>query len=523
MTSTERIFAQVAGEFRDDRARRPLNGTAPRNAEPFDAAWPQPDLSIGQPSRPAPPVMSHADFDHVFGPWAGWLKSAAEVKNAPVDFVSLALLSAASAAIGNSRWGVPWEGWKEPPVLWAMLVGDPSAGKSPALDAVLDPLKEIERGLSEDYRRARTECDGANEIAALSLAQWKAEAKTAMADGDDPPAKPAGADAGRPPTRERISITDITTEKVADLLSSTWRGLLLARDELSGWLSGMDRYNGGGDRPFWLEAYGGRAYTIDRKNSPEPITVDHLSVSIVGGTQPDRLAELLVKCTDDGLLSRFMVVFPDPVPLTRPSGELDDLRLQQAISSLRGLTPATDEDGNRRPFFIHFTEDAANTLHDFRRQCREWEADATGLFKSHIGKMPGLVVRLANVLAHLDWAATGADPFPANIDAAHVGRACHLVGGHLRAHAFRAYGAAILPPEVVGAKSIANIIRREGLRSFKVREIQNRGRVGLTSAKDINAALRVLLDADWLREIRKTTGGRPAVSYAVNPYLESIQ
>ncbi|WIY23634.1 DUF3987 domain-containing protein [Parasedimentitalea psychrophila] len=96
----------------------------------------------------------------------------------------------------------------------------------------------------------------------------------------------------------------MTTEKVAELVQATWRGLLLSRDELSGWLGSMDRYNGGGDRPFWLEAFGGRSYTVDRKNSPDPIIIDHLSVAVLGGTQPDKLDTLLVRSGDDGLLVR---------------------------------------------------------------------------------------------------------------------------------------------------------------------------------------------------------------------------
>ncbi|MBO9432570.1 DUF3987 domain-containing protein [Ruegeria sp. R13_0] len=464
--------------------------------------------------------MNDADFNEVFGPWAGWIKTAAEVKNVPSDYVAMTLLSVASAAIGNTRWAVPWNGWKEPPVLWSMLVGDPSAGKSPALDSVLDPVKEIERILSEEYRRARDEWDGENELASLALAQWKADAKAALAEGNEPPQKPDEADAGRPPVRERISITDITTEKVADLLSSTWRGLLLARDELSGWLSSMDRYNGGGDRPFWLEAYGGRSYTIDRKNSPEPIVVDHLSVAIVGGTQPDRLAELLVKADDDGLLARFMVVFPDPVPIARPSSALDEHRMTEAINRLRSLPHAIEEDGGKRPFFVHFSEAGADTLQGFREQCRGWEAGASGLFKSHIGKMPGLVVRVANVLAHLDWAASEGTQYPSEIDETHVGRACHFVGEYLRHHAYRAYGAAKVPAEVEGAQSIASVIRSEGLRVFKARDIYNRRRTGLTKSQQVKAAISVLIEADWLREVRAATGGSPSVDYAVNPKLE---
>ncbi|NOD29446.1 YfjI family protein [Ruegeria atlantica] len=490
-------------------------------AVPFEPAtqWPDPDMNIGQPSRPAAPVMSSDDFSHVYGPWADWITTAAEVKGTPKDYVALTLLSAASAAIGNARWAVPWEGWKEPPVLWSMLVGDPSAGKSPALDSVLDPVKEIERSLSEDYRRARDEWESDNELASFALAQWKADAKTAVADGAEPPAKPAEADAGKPPVRERISITDITTEKVADLLSSTWRGLLLARDELSGWLSSMDRYNGGGDRPFWLEAYGGRSYTIDRKNSPEPIIVEHLSVSIVGGTQPDRLSDLLVKADDDGLLARFMVVFPDPVQLSRPSRCMSDQSMIDAINRLRGLQHSVCEDGGKRPFFVHFSDGAADILDKFRVQCRSWEADASGLFKSHIGKMPGLVVRVANVLAHLDWAATNGTDCPSLIEAFHVGRACDLVGDYLRLHAFRAYGAVKPAPEVEGARVIARIIQDEQPTGLKVRDIQHRNRSGLGTAKQVQAALSVLVDADWLQEIKIETGGRPSVVYAVNPKL----
>ncbi|AXI45113.1 hypothetical protein C1J03_03115 [Sulfitobacter sp. SK012] len=485
--------------------------------------WPEPDAKMGEPIRPPAPVMTNTEFEQVFGPWAQWITDAAETKNAPTDYVALTLLATAGAAIGNSRWAVPWEGWKEPPVLWAMLVGDPSAGKSPALDAVLDPVKDIEREMTDIYRKARDKWADENEVAALVLSQWKQDAKSAMADGDTPPSKPREADAGSPPVRERICITDITTEKVADLLSTTWRGLLLARDELSGWLGSMDRYNGGGDRPFWLEAYGGRSYTIDRKNSPEPITVDHLSVSIIGGTQPDKLSDLLVNSDDDGLLARFIVVCPDAVPLSRPTVSLDGAKLTEAVEMLHGLPHGTDENGNRRPFFIDFSPDAADALHEFRGRCRVWEADSTGLYKSHIGKMPGLVVRIANVLAHLDWAADAGNDFVTHITVNHVGRACHFVGEYLRKHAYRAYGAAKMPSEVQAAKTIGSIIRTDDLTLFKLRDIQNKGRTGLLKTTDVKAALGVLIDADWLREIRATTGGRPSVSYSVNPKLEDMK
>jgi len=68
--------------------------------------------------------------------------------------------------------------------------------------------------------------------------------------------------------------------------------------------------------------------------------------------------------------------------------------------------------------------------------------ETTGFMKSHVGKLPGLSVRVALVLAVLDWSSSNGTMPLSSISKAHIGRACHYVGEHLRQHAFRAYGAA---------------------------------------------------------------------------------
>ncbi|MEP6019259.1 MAG: DUF3987 domain-containing protein [Paracoccaceae bacterium] len=490
---------------------------------PFDpnADWLDPDASIIKPERPPAPRMSDADFHTVFGPWSNWLLTAADVKGAPVDFVALALLSAASAVVGNTRWAVPWDGWKEPPVLWGMLVGNPSSGKSPALDAILDPIKEIDSALSEQYIKDRQEWADRDEVASIRLATWKADVKAAIAQGEVPPDKPNEASAGAPPIRGRVRITDVTTEKVAELMALGWRGLLLSRDELAGWLASMDRYSGGGDRPFWLESFGGRSFSVDRKNSPEPIMVDHLSISVLGGTQPDKLDSLLVHSDDDGLLARHLVAFPEQVALSRPTATLDTARAQDAMKRLRALEPCIDDKGRKRPHFLHLDPQAQDTLQEFRQQCRTWESEASGLMKSHIGKLPGLAVRVATVLALLDYSLTG--EIVCGISAAHLGRACHYVGEHMRGHAHRAYGAASMPREVRAAGRIAEIIKTEGLRKVGTRAIQRRGLSGLQSAKEIGPAFTVLQDANWIRPIQNSGHGRPSKIYAINPKVEGLK
>src|SRR5258708_14486981 len=115
------------------------------------------------------------------------------------------------------------------------------------------------------------------------------------------------------PQAPRLRQNDITIEKVAELLGvAAPKGLLIVRDELAGWIAGMNAYHSGG-REFWIEAYGGRSYRVERKSDPAPIIVPRLAVSVYGGVQPDKLG-LVLRGADDGLLGRILWTWPEPLP-----------------------------------------------------------------------------------------------------------------------------------------------------------------------------------------------------------------
>ena len=171
------------------------------------------------------------------------------------------------------------------------------------------------------------------------------------------------------------------------------------------------------------------------------------------------------------------------------------------------------------PFLMHLDDPAKCALQNFREQCRDWENEADGLMKSHIGKLPGLAVRVSLVLALLDWAIEGSGEPVTSISAAHLGRACHYVGEHLRGHAYCAYGAASVPQEVRDARRIAEIIVEGNLSNVSPRKIQRRNLSGLQSSGRIKAAFAVLSDADWVRRLTPSTGGRPGNMFAVNPKI----
>ena len=121
------------------------------------------------------------------------------------------------------------------------------------------------------------------------------------------------------------------------LLAAHDKGLLFFRDELAGWFGGFGRYSGtGADRAFWIEAYGGRQFTIDRVKHPLPIVIPRLSVGVLGGVQPDRLADLL-RGPDDGLQARFLWLWPDKVPPRRPRRSPDTEAALEAFRRLAEL------------------------------------------------------------------------------------------------------------------------------------------------------------------------------------------
>jgi len=485
----------------------------------FTPGWPAPDARLLRAETPPAPDLP---LDDVFGPrLSQWTRDAAEAKGAPADYVVNSVVSVVSSVIGNARWVSPWPGWSEPPVIWAMLIGLPSAGKSPAIDAALQPLRAAERPLRKAADAEKKKWSEKAAVAALVESAWKEEVKAALKEGKTPPDRPKEADAGPPPHIPRLVVNDGTIERLGAILANQPRGTLQMRDELAGWLEGMARYSGGGsDRPFWLEAYGGRGYTVERMGR-EPLTIDQLTIAVMGGIQPDRLKSLLFKTDDDGLVARFIPIWPEPAPLRRPGARADEDLMRRVIEKLLTLDLATDEQDHQHPWIIGFTDDARDLMNKFRQTTRRWEAEADGLMLSFIGKLPGLTARLSLVLAFLDWAADGAKE-PHQITVQHFGRAAHMVEAYILPMARRAYADASTPKAERAARRLVGIIRKHAWSRFASSDVLRLDRAGLGTKAALDPALTLLEDGDVIRAVQVPTGpqgGRPQRLFMVNPQV----
>jgi len=472
---------------------------------------------------PAPPLP----LDIFPGSWPAWIARAATAAGAPPDYVACALLAVTGAAIGNARWGQPWEGWKHPPTINVACVGNPSAGKTPAINACTGPLADLAAEQNLDWEERCRDHRTARQAAKEARSVWEAEVKQAIKAGTPAPREPDAAREPEVPRKRRTHTSEATVEAARDLSKATPRGMLLHRDELAGWIAGMDRYgNGasGADRAFWLQAYEGGRWTVDRvRDGDDGADIPHLTWGIVGGIQPDRLATLLLSGDDDGLAARFIYTWPAPLPDVSPIPDGSGLPfpLLPMLRRLRELPMADAE-----PVLMPFTAEAQEDLQEWRREAAAMEAQASGLFLSWLGKLPGFAVRLAVIFAHLEWVAAPDDaPPPHEIGAHTLARALGFLADYAVPMARRTFGEAALPQAERDARRLARWLLRQNPMpdTLNARALRRQADgPGIPTAERLMEALREMAELGWVRLAggrEGPTGGRQRSDWAINPHL----
>lgn len=524
MTATS--SAQRSPLAASDAERARLNALAimggASRTEPINI-WPVPDMSVLNSGRRAPVPMP-ADL---FGDAWGLICDIAEGTATAPDYAALGYLTACASLIGGKRRLRPYESasWAEPCILWAGCVGDPSSRKSPALDTVTAPLRSIELDEAEAHKANLRVFVEASELAKVTKAAWQADVRKAVEAGHSKPPMPTEADEPEEPHRRRCLVGDATPEAMGAILAGNPSGTLHFRDELAGWLVGFDRYAPGG-REFWLESFGGRPFTIDRKGARAPLHVPFNGVSVVGGVQPSKLAAALFNGPDDGLVARFLWAWPDKLPFKRPRRPADMAILEAVYRRLDGLSWAIGSDGRDAPVTLALDADAADIFEDWQADNSATDLEATGLYASFVGKMDGVVLRLALVAEMSRWAFSGGDE-PRSVTARSLIAAAAFVDDYAKPMAQRVYGDAALPKVERDAAVLARYLIRLNQRVVNKRALSrspHKSEHGLRGDA-LGDALEHLATADWLRDASARDGesiGRKREDYAVNPRVFEV-
>lgn len=463
-----------------------------------------------------------------------WVQDICDRVQCAPDFVAVAVMVGLGALIGRKVGIRPkiCDDWTVTPNQWGLIVGRPGVLKSPATEQALAPLKRLAAQANEAHAAALDDFKAAAQVAKLRNEASHAAAKKKLAG--NPLADVAGllsVNDPEEPTLRRYIANDTSAAALGELHRQNPNGLLVYRDELVSLLRTLDRDDQAEARGFYLTGWNGdSSFTFDRIGRGFNLHIPAVCLSLLGGTQPGRLAEYVRHAVkggagDDGLIQRFgLMVWPDTggdwQNVDRwPDGDAKREAFK-VFDYLDKLDPAAigaqqDTGHNGEPdgiHFLRFDDDGSALFLEWRTELetRLRSNELHPALESHLSKYRGFIPSLALIL-HLANGSSGPVTERATLQAL-------AWGDYLEGHAKRCYGS-VSQPETAAAKAILQRIRKGDLKAgFSAWQVWRPGWSLLSDREQVADALRLLVDYEWLREERdKDTGGRPATTYQVNP------
>jgi len=355
-----------------------------------------------------PPRLPHGLLPSVIEDFA--FEQGAAMGADPAGLAVAALAVCAAAVPDSVQLRVKRHGrWYEATRLWVGLVGDPSTKKSPIIDQAVRPLERIDAALWYAYAAAKAEWDALDK-----------ETKRVTP----------------PPPQVRVKLDDATVEAAQEVLRDSPDGVLYHRDELSGFFGSIDKYAGhrgaANDRGFWLQAYNGGAYTFDRVKRGSG-RIEHLSVSVLGGIQPEPMRKLAADTVDDGLIQRLVTI------MLRPGGIGRDEEMSKAVENYESLVEQLRQIQLLTLGDVMLADSAREIREEMERKHHD-ELPAIELINkklaAHFGKYDGIFARLCLLWHCIEDPTTVA---AAQIGAARTRRVADFLSRFLARHAIAFY------------------------------------------------------------------------------------
>jgi hypothetical protein len=478
-----------------------------------------------EPKKPEPPSYVLFPTDALPKSVADFIHEGSAAMGCDEAFIALPTLSMLAACIGNSRRIVLKVSWKEPSILWAVVVAPSGTLKSPALDYALAPIRENEKREYADYIQKEEMYRRDKAIFDADLTEWKQKGRR---NGEPPPEEP------QEPIPTRYVANDVTAEALTVLLQNQPRGLLVAHDELSGWTGSFDAYKSGGggkDVATWLSLHRAGAVVVDRKSGQKLIRVPRASVSICGGIQSGILTRSLSGHSGDkdeekvigqehienGLLARLLLAMP-PRKAKRWTdadvSEVVQINFRLVIERLLALDMPTDENKEPQPRDIPLSRDGKREWIRFYNDHAREEASLPDALAAAWSKLEGYAARFALLIHLIKQVEQGAAAdIVGEIDAESV-RSGVALARWFADEAERVYSVLRCNSEDIlasGERKLLRIIRDNG-GEITARELMHKSRMYRESIEEARTALDRLVKnklGEWGRVDTTYRGGRP--------------
>jgi putative DNA primase/helicase len=323
--------------------------------------------------RPLPATLLPVDqFDMTLMPETlrPWAADLAERMQCPADYIGVSLMVSAAAVVGRKVAVRPMahDDWTVIPNQWGLIVGRPGVLKSPAMEASLRALNYLTAQAAEKFKAESAKYEVNAQVRKIKSEALKEAVRRQIKKNPEADiAALIANDEESAPTQKRYITNDTTVESLGMILQQNPNGVLVFRDEVLSLLDHLDLEQNASQKGFFLTGWNGdSSYTFDRVGRGLNQRVDAVCLSLLGSTQPGRIAPYLGQVIhggryDDGLIQRFgMLVWPDiPADWTlvdrEPNSEarriaykvferLDTLDWR-ALSARRDRGPSGDEDG----------------------------------------------------------------------------------------------------------------------------------------------------------------------------------
>ncbi len=486
-----------------------------------------PDAALELPPLPPPYAPApNLPPDMVPEPLRRFANDIAERMCCPLEYVVVPALTALATVIGSTIRIHPkqYDDWTVYLNIWAMVIGPPSAMKSPAQKQAIKPLTVLEKRAKEQFRD-----DKKKSTADLAIAERDAKRlldqigkQSSSRDLDELAYKDKRAeiDELKAVTERRYWTSDSTKEALAKLFEQNPHGILLLRDELFGWLSTMATEARAGERQFFLECWDGSGYFREDRITREGTNADLMCLSVLGSIQPGRLDSLVRSASDDksaendGLLQRLQLMVDPERPPWKLIDRPPDREAERCVTALferldafaRGIR--TDQ-----PVIMRFDPPAQGVfnawLDDHERKLRTADVQANPLLEEHLGKYRSLVPKLAaifelaNMFAEIRTPATELARMPeesyatfATPVSADSARMAVFWCGYLEAHVRKIYAGRSAES---AAHALADrIMRLEVEDGSTIRDLDRHHFSGLETTARCQAAAEVLERIGWL-------------------------
>ncbi len=418
--------------------------------------------------------------------------------------------------------------------LWGIVNAPPSSRKTAVLSVLENVLKKI-----EDFFTQRRNAESEKNIEAI--AKLKVEKKHHKKDEiekiDEIEKKLVILKEKQAP-RWIFSTNDTTPEALLLFFKDNMRGILIFRDELQGLFTSLVKNGYENLRSLLTEAWNGnKSYNMSRIGRGI-IDVPSMTVSILGGSQPDVLLsifpdELRRGFGSDGMLARFQLWSSyTSAQLKEPDSTVDysqeKFHLDDLILKIHDLTKDFNIGNNFIYRNFYLSGESENLFKAYRRRIHQIIVDeniTNQAYRSHVGKLDRLVLSLSAQFHILNSLANNT-LFEDSVDKKWVESAIDIAD-YMNYQIYQLYFS--LGKNTSANALLLKIKNKIIVDNMSVRSIYKHGWSNLKTKDDVLAAIEQVSDANWITVVKESPkgGGAPTEIVKLNPklieYLNSSQ